>query len=51
MAQAMAQIQELEISMQAEMQARLAEKNQVAQYQAETFPRSVKPTPLESFKG
>ena len=33
------------------MQDRLVEKQQMAQYQAETLPRSVEPTPLESFKG
>ena len=33
------------------MQARLAAKQQIAQYQSETLPKSAKPTPLESFKG
>ena len=33
------------------MQARLAAEQRVAQYQADTLPRSVKPTPPENFKG
>ena len=37
--------------MWAEIQVRFAAKQRVAQYQAETLPRSVKPTPPESFKG
>ena len=33
------------------MQAKLAAERQVAQYQAETFPKSVKPILTGSFKG
>ena len=33
------------------MQAGLLSEQQVAQYQAKTLPKSIKPTPPESFKG
>ena len=38
-------------TMKVEMQVKLAAEQLVAQYQAETLPRSVKRILLESFKG